>query len=218
VDVEVLERITRQVSGSLRPVRILPSEATIRLVLFLILVLVSIGGATCLGFGIDLWKPASPILWVVAVLGPQTATLTAAAMVPGSRKRFEPHVMLLSCTAAFAALFAVFTRDYRLDHFFSEGIVCLGLGALFAAAAGFLIWLVLRRGCVLDPPAAGISAGTLAGLAGFAFLELHCPIQKAAHLMVWHTAVIALSGLAGFRIGRFAQDLGTKRRAAEFMQ
>jgi hypothetical protein len=38
------------------------------------------------------------------------------------------------------------------------------------------------------------------------------------HLMVWHIAVIPLSGLAGYLAGRLAQDLGRKRRLAEFMQ
>jgi hypothetical protein len=58
----------------------------------------------------------------------------------------------------------------------------------------------------------------LEGLAGLGLLESHCAILKAVHLMVWHIAVIPLSGLAGYLIGRLVQGLGTKRRLTEFMQ
>jgi hypothetical protein len=59
---------------------------------------------------------------------------------------------------------------------------------------------------------------SISGLAELGMLELHCPILTAMHLMVWHIAVIPLSGPAGYLAGRPAQDLGTKRRLAEFMQ
>jgi len=44
---------------------------------------------------------------------------------------------------------------------------------------------------------AGLVAGTLAGLAGVGVLELHCANFEAAHLLVWHTAVVPVSGAAG---------------------
>jgi hypothetical protein len=39
--------------------------------------------------------------------------------------------------------------------------------------------------------------GTLAGLAGVTMLELHCANFEALHVMLWHTAVIPVSGAAG---------------------
>jgi len=35
-------------------------------------------------------------------------------------------------------------------------------------------------------------------------LELHCPNLKAIHVMVWHVAVVVVSGLVGWAIGWMA--------------
>ena len=37
----------------------------------------------------------------------------------------------------------------------------------------------------------------LGGLAAVGVLELHCPNFQAAHVLVWHTAVVPLSAAAG---------------------
>jgi len=54
---------------------------------------------------------------------------------------------------------------------------------------------------------AGLAAGTLSGLTGLTMLELHCPNLKAIHVMVWHVAVVIVSGILGFAIGRLADHL-----------
>jgi hypothetical protein len=41
----------------------------------------------------------------------------------------------------------------------------------------------------------------LGGLAGVGVLELHCTNFQAAHVLVWHTAVVPLSGAAGALVG-----------------
>ena len=125
-------------------------------------------------------------------------------MVPGSKGRVDPRILLASCTGAFVVVFAILFYDYRLDRFLSEGMACLATGMLYAGATALLLWLVIRRGFILNPVAAGVAVGALAGLGGLGMLELHCPILKAMHLMVWHTAVIPLSGLAGYLAGRIA--------------
>jgi hypothetical protein len=71
-----------------------------------------------------------------------------------------------------------------------------------AVPTGIASWLVLHRGFAVNRTAAGLSAGTLAGLAGLAMLEIHCPNFHAMHVMVWHTAVIPISGLAGALLAR----------------
>jgi hypothetical protein len=58
-------------------------------------------------------------------------------------------------------------------------------------------WLLLRRGFAVNAVAAGLAAGTLAGMAGVTMLELHCPNFEALHVMLWHTAVVPVSGAAG---------------------
>jgi hypothetical protein len=96
-----------------------------------------------------------------------------------------------------AGVFALLFRDYRTDHFVSAGIVCLLTGLLHAVPAALLSWLVLRRGFAVNSASAGLAAGTLAGLAGVGMLELHCANFQATHILVWHTAVIPVSGAAG---------------------
>ena len=221
VDDGVVKRVSDTVLESLKPVRPLPTPGVIALGLQFIFLLVAIIGATYLGnTGVRVLSGAESalIFFVLACLARLASSAGAAEMVPGSKSRVDPRILLASCTVALVAVLAILFHDYRLDRFVSEGIVCLGLGLVHAAAAGFLLWLVIRRGLILDPAAAGVAVGTLAGLTGFGMLELHCPILKAMHLMVWHIAVIPVSGLAGYLAGWLAQGLGTKRRAAEFMQ
>ncbi len=221
VDPALLDRISGKVLSNLQPVRPLPPAWVIALVLQLIFLGVAILGATGLGMnGIRLLTGVESglIFWVLSSVGRLASMAAAAEMVPASRGRVDPRILVVSCTLALAAVFAILFHDYRMDRFVSEGVRCLIAGLLHAVPAGFLIWLVTRRGLTMNPVAAGVAAGTLAGMAGFGMLELHCPIQKAMHLMVWHTAVVPLSGLLGYLAGRVGQALGVKRREAELMQ
>jgi hypothetical protein len=221
VDGNVVQRVSDRILPSLRPIRPLPSIGVISLILVFIFIIVATLGATYLGFnGSRVLNGSERVLifWLIALLASRTATAGAAAMVPGGRSHGDPYVLLAIGAAAFPVAFAILFHDFRMDRFVSEGIICLAIGSADSAIAGFLIWLVIRRGVILNPLKAGVAAGTLAGLAGLAMLELHCPILKAMHLMVWHTAVIPVSALAGYGIGRLAQDLGTKRKDAEFIQ
>ena len=92
-------------------------------------------------------------------------------------------------------------RDYSTDHFFSAGIACLLTGLLHAIPAGLLSWLMLRHGFAVNAASAGLVAGTLGGLAGVGMLELHCPNFQAAHILVWHTAVVPVSAALGALLG-----------------
>jgi hypothetical protein len=51
------------------------------------------------------------------------------------------------------------------------------------------------------------SKGTLAGVT---MLELHCPLFEVLHVVVWHIAVLPLSGLAGMAVA----SMGRRRTAA----
>lgn len=221
VDAAVIRRVSETVLPSLGPVRPLPPSWAIALAMQLIFLAVAILGATRLGLnGVHVLSRAesSLIFWVLGSLALMTASAGAAEMAPASKSRIDPRILLASCVVAFMAIFAILFDDYRTDRFVPEGIRCVAAGLLDAAPAGLLLWLVVRRGLILNKASAGVAVGTLAGLAGFGMLELHCPILKAMHLMVWHIAVIPLSALAGYLVGRLVQALGVKRRAAEFMQ
>jgi hypothetical protein len=139
-----------------------------------------------------------------------TAGIAAVASTreisPAGARRMARSAFVLTAlilAVAFAGLF----HDYDTSRFVTEGVPCLNAGLLFALPAALVIWLLLRRGFVLDWRAAGIAAGTLAGLSGIGVLEVHCPILKAPHVMFWHLAVVLVSGVAGFFLGWAAQKL-----------
>jgi hypothetical protein len=84
----------------------------------------------------------------------------------------------------------------------SHGVPCLTAGLALALPASIAAWLLLRRGFAVNSAGAGLAKGTLAGLAGVAMLELHCPIFEVPHLLVWHIAVLPVCGVVGALVAR----------------
>jgi hypothetical protein len=111
--------------------------------------------------------------------------------------------------------FALAFSAWSAEHFVAQGIVCLKAGVVMALPAAAGIWLLLRRAYAVNPTAAGFVRGTLAGLAGVAMLELHCPLFEAPHAIVWHIAVLPVCGLAGTAAQKLlARGGGAVRRPA----
>ena len=200
VDPALLDRVSSSIGGSLRPVRPLPPSWVLITALAAVAVTVAVGGAARLGlYGIQEMSAAAiglvfPLLGVLIWL---TAAVCVSEMIPGSRHRIAPGALLAAACAALIAAFALLFHDYSSEDFVAEGIVCLKAGLLHALPAALLGWLVLRRGFAVDSLAAGFAIGSLSGLAGVSMLELHCPYFEAPHVMVWHTAVLLVSGLMG---------------------
>lgn len=196
----LLERVTGSIKSSLRPVRPLSPTWMLLGRLILICAAVALAGAARAGFyGIESMTllERTLIFPVLGILIWVTGTEFVNEMIPGSRRRLSPGALLGIGSVLLVGLFGLLFHDYRSDHFVSAGIVCLLTGFLHAIPAGLLSWLVLRRGFAVDPVSAGWVAGILAGLVGVAMLELHCPNFQAFHVLVWHTAVVPLSGAAG---------------------
>jgi hypothetical protein len=199
-DPETLNRITASVQASLKPVRPLPSPWALAAGVFLIGTAVAIAGAARAGFlGIEQMAPWQRLLIFPAlgILGVIAAAEFVSAMIPGSRRRISSGALLAVAVAALLAVFALSFRDYHTTHFVSAGIACLIAGTLHALPVALLSWLLLRRGFAVRPVSAGLAAGALAGLAGLGLLELHCNNFQAAHVLVWHTAVVLVSAAAG---------------------
>jgi hypothetical protein len=200
VDPAVLDRVSASIAASLRPVHPLPPSWVLEGSVAAIALAIAIAGAARAGFyGIEKLGTAEralifPALGVFLWLA---AAAWVAENIPGSRRRVSSFVLFLVGTLTMLAIFAGLFRDYRSDHFVSAGIACLVTGLLHAIPAALLGWLVLRRGFAVDSAAAGLAAGTLAGLAGVAMLELHCPNFQAMHILIWHTAVLPVSAAAG---------------------
>jgi hypothetical protein len=203
-DPRLLDSIAASVKSSLRPVRPLPPVWLLTSGLVSVCACISLAGALHSGF-FGIARMDWPERWLVFSTLAALACLAASALVhqmmPASRHRLAPAALLPLVIVALLAVFAFLFRDGHTDHFVSAGIACLLTGLMYAIPAGLLGWWLLRRGFAVRPVSAGLSAGTLAGLAGLGMLELHCQNFQAAHILVWHTAVVPVSAALGACVG-----------------
>jgi hypothetical protein len=217
VDPALIERMTEAARRDLRPVRPLPSTGSLVTTLLVIWFAVAMLGAAQLGFfGLLRLSPGAiaaifPALGGLALL---TSAAAVNAMIPGSRRPFHPLVLLAAGCLVLESILVLLFPDHSLGRFVPQGLACLEAGLLWSIPAGVLAWYALHRGFAVDPGAAGVAAGSFAGLTGLLVLELHCPNFRLPHVAVWHLAVAPVGALAGWAIYFF----GSKRKAAELMQ
>lgn len=216
-DPAVLERIAASMTRDLKPVKPLPSTGATVSSLLVVFLAMAVLGASILGFfGLLRLTPGAIALIFPALGG--LALLSAAAsvnaMIPGSKRPFHPAALMALGCAVMAGIFVLLFRDYSLGSFVPQGISCLRAGLIWAAPTAVFAWMLLRRGYAVDRGAAGLAAGTFAGLAGMAMLELHCPNFRLWHVVIWHVAVVPIAAavVAAFYF------FGSKRRDAELMQ
>jgi len=204
VDPALLKRIAESLNSSLRPVRPLPPTWVLSAGLALICATVAVMAAARAGFyGIEklsLWERLA-ILSTLGILVWVAGTQFVGQLIPASHQRLTPGAFLTIASAALLGVFALVFRDCRTDHFVAAGVACLLTGLLIAIPAALLSWAFLRRGFALNPVAAGVVGGTLAGLSGVTMLELHCANFQTLHVLVWHTAVVPVSAAAGALVG-----------------
>jgi hypothetical protein len=200
----IAPQVADSITSSLRPVRPLPPTWVLTGGLALICAAVSVAAAARAGFyGIEKLGLSERVLIfsTLGILVWVAGKELVSQLIPGSSQRFSVGALLTIGSAALLGVFALMFRDYRTDHFISAGIVCLLTGLLLAIPAAFLSWLLLRRGFAVNPVAAGLVGGALAGLSGVTMLELHCANFQALHVLVWHTAVVPVSAAAGALVG-----------------
>ncbi len=201
---EMLQRVAHSIKPSLRPVRPLSPTWVMVGGLVVVCAAVSLAGAAHLGFfgfaKMDLLERLLVFLALV-LLACVAASEFVHAMIPGSLRRISPSALFGFASAVLLGVFASLFRDYHTDHFFSVGIACLFTGFLHAVPAALLGWLLIRRGFAVNSVSAGLVVGVLGGLTGVGVLELHCPNFQAAHVLLWHIAVVPLSGAAGALVG-----------------
>ena len=200
VDPALLDRVTESIGASLTPVRPLPAAWLLTTAFVLMCGSVAVVTASFLGLhGLEnlgsLERAA--IFSVLAILMVLMAAICASQMIPGSRWRTFPVVLPALGSVALLAVFGVLFHDYGTENFVAQGIVCLRAGLFTAIPAAVASWLLLRRGFVTGAASAGLIAGSLAGIAGITMLELHCANFELFHVMLWHTAVLPISGAAG---------------------
>jgi hypothetical protein len=213
VDPALLDRVSGSLRASLQPVRPLPPSWMLATGLILICGMVALVGAMRLGpYGVQKMSvlEIGLIFPVLGILIWIAAALCVAEVIPGSPRPMAPWLLYLSGCVGLAAVFGLLFSDYSTERFVSLGMKCLIAGLLHALPASLAVWLLLRRGFAVNSTAAGLAKGTLAGLAGVTLLELHCANFEAPHVIVWHTAVLAISGVAGAQIARGARALTSK--------
>jgi len=108
-------------------------------------------------------------------------------------------------------MFATLLRPHSDPTFVATGLVCLRIGLECAVPAALLLWLLLRRGAILNPIFTGATVGALAGLSGLTVLEIFCPNLNEYHILVWHVGAALASAVGGAAIGTFVEYFGWRR-------
>jgi len=139
----------------------------------------------------------SLVLLLVLVL----AGSVVERMIPGSRRTVPPAVGVVLAILLLSVTASVLFPDFATPDFVRQGMPCLRLGVLCAIPAGGLTGVMMRRGFVVEPVAAALAGGGLAGLLGVGVLALHCPIFNAAHIIAWHVGTIVVTSVFGALIG-----------------
>jgi hypothetical protein len=214
VDPALLKRIADSLNSSLRPVRPLPPTWVLAVGLALICATVAAAAAARAGFfgiaKLSLWERLE-IFSTLGILVWLAGTEFVSQLIPASRQRFSAGTLLAICSALLLGVFALVFRDYHTDHFIAAGVACLVTGVLLAIPAAVLSWALLRRGFAINPVAAGLVGGALAGLCGVTMLELHCANFQALHVLVWHTAVVPVSAAVGALVGSMLRGRSARR-------
>jgi len=211
-------RLLNSIAGSLplrpKPVRPLLSDALLASGVFLACALVAIGGGWRAGFNgfqkMD-WLMRGSIFIMETLLLWFAGTEFLRSMIPGSRRRLSSTGVLGLCCILLLAVFGLLFREPRSADFLHSGIACLTTGFLHAVPAALLSWIVLRRGFAVSPLASGMLAGTAAGLAGVGVLEFHCTNFEAAHVLLWHVAVVPLTAATGAAVAVLSRALSRLR-------
>ena len=200
VDPSLVDHIARSIGSSAAPVKPLLPSWMLAGALILICGALATAGASILGFHGIVKMNAIEIGLIFSVLAGLIwlcAVLCVAEHVPGSRRPVSPTLMVVGGCLALTAVFAALFHNYSVHRFLPRGVACLIAGLAQAIPVSLATWWLLSRGFALNPLTAGLIKGTLAGFAGVAMLELHCGNFEAPHVMIWHTAVIPISGAFG---------------------
>ncbi len=195
-----LQAITAQVVRSLKPVRPLPPDRTLVSIGLLSFIAFCLGIASIVGFrGYENLSLSQRLTYFSLLVGLAFlfSIVTVQDMIPGSRRRVRPSsAIALMLLLVIALPFALF-HDVSLVRFVPLGIPCLRFGCICALLFGALASIPVRKGFLVSPLQTSIAVGLFAGLAGFSALALSCPIQNAAHVVVWHGGAVLAGGLGG---------------------
>ncbi len=205
--------IRDQISGSLHPVRPLPSDWT--------LVTWLMAGFICLGVlcaipiglkGFHAMRNTQRFFDYLALLlcALILARTLANEIVPAARRRVRPALVIAAVFAVASAATILLFPDYSMSGFVRKGIPCLVIGSVCALPASVLIGWIMRRGMLTDTLPGILTAAVLSGTLGVFVLALHCPILNLAHILTWHLGVPALALGVGVLVARKVENTFTR--------
>ncbi len=193
-------RARERLAKSAAPVRALPSDLMLMLTLAGVLDVLAVLLAIPVGFAGLSKMTAMQVLVefsLLSLLALVLAGVAVAQMIPGSRRVISPPAGALMACLLLSTTAALLFPDFATQNFVERGIPCLRLGMICALPGSLCIWGMMRRGLVVNSLQAATAGGALAGLMGIGVLALHCPIFNAAHIIVWHVAVLAVTAATG---------------------
>ena len=144
-----------------------------------------------------------PLIAAVGLL----ALSTIRQMTPAARHTQSAAAAGASVFALLIGAIALLFHPAHESAFVKMGLVCFRNGMVFAIPTALLTAVILRRGAGLSPALTGATTGGLAGLAGLAVLEIHCPNLNLFHILAWHVSVVLVCAAAGFVLGSVAVRL-----------
>ena len=204
VPVDVVARIREQIRRDTQPVIPMTGVGSYALAFGSIVAAAAILFALLFGFNGLHFLPSTTamlILGTLAATGACSVLMAARSMRPGAGGLHSAILGTVVLVVYEALIFTLF-HDYSTRVFIQQGLICLALGVLCGAVAGVPIWLLVRRGFVVQPVRTGATIGLASGLAGVIGLTLHCPVTTVPHSGVWHAVVILVCVGAGAVLGR----------------
>ena len=204
---ELLHVVEARITADLRPVRPMRSAMQTGLTLAaIVLSFIGVFSRLLRPFGLSLMGPAASavVLLGLAMSGGSLIYSLTRQMMPSSLSRIRPGFLTIAVVAGLGFLMVALFPYHPSPDFWSKGWPCLGVGLGIATLAGGAILVILNQGAVLYRQRAGLTTGLLAGLAGLAVLEIHCPVLETLHAMTWHLGGASLAAFVGAGCGRLA--------------
>jgi hypothetical protein len=206
----LLRRIQTGILEDLKPIRpLVPSPI---LLFGCAIIFLSVMAVGVLLLGMNGWGALSFVQRIVVfVTLAASAVLLAISMVrqmaPGSKPISAPAVLLVTILFVLIMVIAATFRSQQESALLASGVMCIRNGLMYSIPAGFLLWLIVRLGAILDSKLCGAFAGGLAGLAGLSVLEVNCPNLNVFHILVWHGGVVVVSSLGGALVGAAVESI-----------
>jgi hypothetical protein len=214
-----ISRIESSILKNLRPVRPLPSLPILLFACATVFCGVVSSGAKA--FGMTGWHALSPaqrtgVFTALAAGGFLLAFSMIGQMAPGGKYALAPaSVPIITLATMLSVVVAMFRPRAELA-FVSAGLVCLKNGLTYSIPAFLLFGAIARFGAMLNPKVIGAAAGTLAGFAGLAALEVNCQNLNVFHRLVWHFGVVLISSGGGTLSGAIVEQIKLRRKLVAF--